>query len=110
MSLTGRNACRCLLLPAEIAKCPISKSPLSGEEVETLFKFVKVLPLTLRLLKNWGARLLASHRPSKSLPHEARQEPRPPDPREMFYLEDVVAGSSAASIRALSTALVALAR
>ncbi|PYV85468.1 MAG: hypothetical protein DMG05_22595 [Acidobacteria bacterium] len=25
------------------------------------------------------ASLLASHRPSKSLPHEARREPRPPD-------------------------------
>src|SRR5438034_10533955 len=27
------------------------------------------------------ASLLASHRPSKSLPHEARREPRPPDLR-----------------------------
>ena len=33
------------------------------------------------------ASLLASHRPSKSLAHEARREPRPPGPESGFSKE-----------------------
>jgi hypothetical protein len=38
-------------------------------------------PLEGRREKIGRASLLASRRPSKSLPHEARREPRPPDLR-----------------------------
>ncbi|PYV88146.1 MAG: hypothetical protein DMG05_16055 [Acidobacteria bacterium] len=38
-----------------------------------------ILPWKGRCEEIGRARLLASRRPNKSLPHEARREPRPPD-------------------------------